>query len=237
MDVITNLKASTENFLTRMKGLEKLFATIPKHQIKAELGIQEYERIVAILEYVNIKTTEIAKSLKDDIKVDLFEEQESFFFTLKDDNKLKKQKAADDNIPQILELANVYGLDIERNSVVTNTEPKDSEERISTNKILAKARKQLSQDDYLKLRKHFEKEGWIVIENDKDIDLVEDSLKTRGELLNDILDRNIEDVPKPKKTVVKQAIEMGQTLTKSERVDLFQHTKDEIVRIRQDQEQ
>ena len=163
MDVITNLKASTENFLTRMKGLEKLFATIPKHQIKAELGIKEYERIVAILEYVNIKTTEIAKSLKDDIKVDLFEEQESFFFTLKDDNKLKKQKAADDNIPQILELANVYGLDIERNSVVTNTEPKDSEERISTNKILAKARKQLSQDDYLKLRKHFEKEGWIVI--------------------------------------------------------------------------
>ena len=146
-----------------MKGLEKLFATIPKHQIKAELGIQEYERIVAILEYVNIKTTEIAKSLKDDIKVDLFEEQESFFFTLKDDNKLKKQKAADDNIPQILALANVYGLDIERNSVVTNTEPKDSEERISTNKILAKARKQLSQDDYLKLRKHFEKEGWIVI--------------------------------------------------------------------------
>jgi len=189
MDEMTNLQASTENILVRMKDLEKLFATIPKNRIKAELGMKEYERLVAILEYVNIKTTEIARSLKDDIKVDLFEEKESFFFILKEDNKLKKQKVADENIPQILELAEVFGVDINRDSVVSVTEPKDSEERISTNKVLAQARKQLNYDEYIKLRKQFEEEGWIILEETKSINLEEDSLKTRREFLNDILDK------------------------------------------------
>ena len=195
MEEMTILEVSTENFLTSMKELEKLFATTPKHKIKEELGIVKYERIVAILEYVNIRTTNIAQSLKDDIRGDLLEEKNSFFFTLKDDIKLKKQKEADENISKILELVEVSGVEIKRSSVITYSKPqeeKGAEEKISTNKILAQARKQLNKEEYLQLRDLFEKEGWISIVPDKDINLVEEALKTTGQQLISILDKSTE---------------------------------------------
>ena len=105
---------------------------------------------------------------------------------------LKKQKEADENIAKILELVEVCGVDIKRGNVITYSKPqeeKGAEEKISTNKILAQARKQLNLDDYFKLRDLFEKEGWIKIEEDKDINLVEEALKTPGQQLNSILDK------------------------------------------------
>ena len=176
MNEIQSLVANTEELLVTIKKLEKEFMLIPKNQIKTELGIKDYERIVAILEYNNIRTTQISKTLTEDIKGDLLEEKHADFFVFSDKVKLKKQKKADEDINEILELAKVFGLEIKRDKVTSTTTAKDAEEHISTNKVLNKARKELYHDEYMKLRKLFETRGWILVEEDTLMSLEENSI-------------------------------------------------------------
>ncbi|MGL5955423.1 MAG: hypothetical protein ACRC0X_02270 [Brevinema sp.] len=167
--------ADTERMFNTYKEFETKIAQTQMTVVKNNLTLEQAERIVAIMEYINIRTSNIAGYLKSSIQTEA-EENKLILFSYKEDNKLKKQKKADESIPEILELCEAFGLDIPKDLIITCKPPQEERTVISTNKILENARDYLSQEQYLKLRDTMEENGYIVIEKDIRMKLEEDVL-------------------------------------------------------------